>query len=94
MLEEQLLSAPLAAKLFEAAKRGDKVVIGGDGSMRAAHMIWTRAQRMHAEGEASKLSVVAIPKTMDNDILWVWQSFGFMSAVEKAKQFVHEHPNQ
>lgn len=63
-------------------------VIGGDGSMRAAHMIWTRAQRMHAEGEASKLSVVAIPKTMDNDILWVWQSFGFMSAVEKAKQFV------
>jgi 6-phosphofructokinase 1 len=31
---------------------------------------------------------VAIPKTMDNDILWVWQSFGFMSAVEKAKEFI------
>lgn len=63
-------------------------VIGGDGSMRAAHMIQTRARQMYAEGQANRLSVVAIPKTMDNDILWVWQSFGFMSAVEKAKQFV------
>ena len=63
-------------------------VIGGDGSMRAAHMIQTRAKQMRADGNANRLSVVAIPKTMDNDILWVWQSFGFMSAVEKAKQFV------
>jgi 6-phosphofructokinase 1 len=63
-------------------------VIGGDGSMRAAHMLWTRAQQMRASGKSRKISVVAIPKTMDNDILWVWQSFGFMSAVEKAKQFV------
>ena len=60
-------------------------IIGGDGSMRAAHMIRTRAQRMK---NRRKLSVVCIPKTMDNDILWVWQSFGFMSAAEKAKQFV------
>jgi 6-phosphofructokinase 1 len=58
-------------------------VIGGDGSMRAAHSIWTQAQ---VEGE--QLSVVAIPKTMDNDILWVWQSFGFLSAVEKAREAV------
>lgn len=25
---------------------------------------------------------------MDNDVLWVWQSFGFLSAVEKAKGFI------
>jgi len=25
---------------------------------------------------------------MDNDILWVWQTFGFMSAVEKAREFI------
>jgi 6-phosphofructokinase len=31
---------------------------------------------------------VAIPKTMDNDILWVWQSFGFLSAVEKAREIL------
>lgn len=55
-------------------------MIGGDGSMRAAHAIWTVSKTLECE-----LSVVAIPKTMDNDILWVWQSFGFLSAVEEAK---------
>lgn len=41
-------------------------VIGGDGSLKVAHEI----------AEANKdISVVGIPKTMDNDILWVWQSF-------------------
>jgi 6-phosphofructokinase 1 len=58
-------------------------VIGGDGSMRAAHAIWTIAQE-----ENKELSVVCIPKTMDNDILWVWQSFGFLSAVEKAREHI------
>jgi 6-phosphofructokinase 1 len=60
-------------------------VIGGDGGMRAAHALWTRA-RAHGYD----LSVIGIPKTMDNDILWVWQSFGFLSAVEKAKEAVLE----
>lgn len=54
-------------------------VIGGDGSMRAAHAIHRRARG---------IAVVGIPKTMDNDILWVWQSFGFMSAVERAREAV------
>ena len=68
-------------------------VIGGDGSMRAAHAIWTRAQEMHKSRDlnrmiAKTISLVAIPKTMDNDVLWVWQSFGFLSAVEKAKEFI------
>ncbi len=58
-------------------------VIGGDGSMRAAHALATRA----SENTSSCLSVVGIPKTMDNDILWVWQSFGFASAVEMATRF-------
>ncbi|MCX5772874.1 MAG: 6-phosphofructokinase [Candidatus Hydrogenedentes bacterium] len=58
-------------------------VIGGDGSMKAAH-----ALRVHARAKGVPLSVVGIPKTMDNDILWVWQSFGFLSAVEKAKEFI------
>jgi len=67
-------------------------VIGGDGSMRAAHAIWTRAQEMWRDNinnsVTREISVVAIPKTMDNDVLWVWQSFGFMSAVEKSKEFI------
>jgi 6-phosphofructokinase 1 len=58
-------------------------IIGGEGSMRAAHGLWTVYHRMYPNDQ---LSVVGIPKTMDNDILWVWQSFGFISAIERARQ--------
>jgi len=60
-------------------------IIGGDGSMRAAHALHRSAQ-----DRRMNLSVVGIPKTMDNDILWVWQSFGFMSAVQRATEVVHQ----
>jgi 6-phosphofructokinase 1 len=56
-------------------------VIGGDGSMRAAHAISVEAAH---HPRVRHLRVVGIPKTMDNDILWVWQSFGFLTAVEEA----------
>jgi 6-phosphofructokinase 1 len=55
-------------------------VIGGEGSMKAAHAIWKISRDIR-----KPISVVGIPKTMDNDILWVWQSFGFLSAVEQAR---------
>lgn len=58
-------------------------IIGGDGTMRAAHALCNAAKEIHYS-----LAVAAIPKTMDNDILWVWQSFGFLSAVEKAREFI------
>ena len=61
-------------------------VIGGDGSMKLAHSLWHRANKKAGHVGGQTLSVVGIPKTMDNDILWVWQSFGFMSAVEKARE--------
>jgi 6-phosphofructokinase 1 len=62
-------------------------VIGGDGSMKAAHAIWTIAHRRRGPNRRL-MSVIGIPKTMDNDILWVWQSFGFLSAVEKAREVI------
>ncbi|HET8660120.1 MAG TPA: 6-phosphofructokinase [Micromonosporaceae bacterium] len=58
-------------------------VIGGDGSMRAAHAISVEAAR-HEDSRVRQLCVIGIPKTMDNDILWVWQSFGFHTAVDEA----------
>lgn len=61
-------------------------IIGGEGSMRAAHALHSIAQ--NDENGERKLSVVAIPKTMDNDILWMWQSFGFVSAVERAREVI------
>jgi 6-phosphofructokinase 1 len=66
-------------------------VIGGDGTMRAAHALHSVASESPGNRKIP-VSVVAIPKTMDNDILWVWQSFGFMSAVEKSREFIqHLH---
>jgi 6-phosphofructokinase 1 len=56
-------------------------LIGGDGTMRAAHALHRTAQEMNVN-----ISIVGIPKTMDNDILWVWQSFGFLSSVEWSKE--------
>lgn len=67
-------------------------VIGGDGSMKAAHTIHSLAKKI--ETEDWDLSVVGIPKTMDNDILWVWQTFGFVSAVEKAREFIDNLANE
>lgn len=89
--EDELLSERSVVLMERIVRRltegTDKVdilyVIGGDGSMRAAHAIYTMAKRAGAD-----LSVVSIPKTMDNDILWVWQSFGFLSAVERAKEAI------
>ena len=65
-------------------------IIGGDGSMKAAHALWNVARTVPRKEGAPPLSVVAIPKTMDNDILWMWQSFGFISAVQKAKEIVDQ----
>jgi 6-phosphofructokinase 1 len=79
--------APLYSNHFDIL-----YIIGGDGSMKAAHAIWTFAQEYATKkgNNERKLSVVAIPKTMDNDVLWVWQAFGFCSAVEKAREVI-EH---
>jgi 6-phosphofructokinase 1 len=65
-------------------------IIGGEGSMKAAQAIQKRADQYVVDEKIDDwdLSVVGIPKTMDNDILWVWQTFGFMSAVEKAREFI------
>jgi 6-phosphofructokinase 1 len=66
-------------------------IIGGEGSMKAALAIQKRADQYVKDeniGTSWDLIVVGIPKTMDNDILWVWQTFGFMSAVEKAREFI------
>ena len=59
-------------------------VIGGDGSLTAAHLI---AEEILRRGK--KIVVAGIPKTMDNDILWVWHSFGFDTAVEEATRFIN-----
>ncbi|HXE75757.1 MAG TPA: ATP-dependent 6-phosphofructokinase [Candidatus Xenobia bacterium] len=55
--------------------------IGGDGTLRGAHQI---AEEVARRGRA--LSVIGIPKTIDNDISYVQSSFGFETAVEEARR--------
>ncbi|MFC1556573.1 ATP-dependent 6-phosphofructokinase [candidate division KSB1 bacterium] len=66
---------------LEQARINVLFCIGGDGTQRGAHRI--------AEGLESrdmKISVIGIPKTIDNDIPYVWKTFGFSTAVEKARE--------
>ncbi|MGI5870007.1 MAG: ATP-dependent 6-phosphofructokinase [Kiritimatiellia bacterium] len=50
--------------------------IGGDGTLRAARDIAEEIERRHL-----KISVVGVPKTIDNDLAFVGRSFGFETAV-------------
>lgn len=53
--------------------------IGGDGTQRGAREFFMEAQR-----RGHPLSLVGIPKTIDNDIPFVARSFGFLTAVQEA----------
>jgi 6-phosphofructokinase 1 len=53
--------------------------IGGDGTQHGADLIALEAMR-----RGMKLSVVGVPKTIDNDFSFVERSFGFETAVEWA----------
>jgi 6-phosphofructokinase 1 len=55
--------------------------VGGDGTQRGAHAI-----AMEALERGLSLAVVGIPKTIDNDIPFVWVSFGYNTALEKARE--------
>jgi 6-phosphofructokinase 1 len=57
--------------------------VGGDGTQRGAHQIAVEAQRRSAA-----LAVVGIPKTIDNDLPFVWRSFGYSTALEKAREVI------
>ncbi|MCD6255981.1 MAG: ATP-dependent 6-phosphofructokinase [Deltaproteobacteria bacterium] len=58
-------------------------MIGGDGTLRAASKICDEIKR-----RTLKCSVIAIPKTIDNDIFLVEKTFGFDTAVEKATEAI------
>ena len=53
--------------------------IGGDGSLRCAHEVAEAALQRNL-----KISVIGIPKTIDNDLNFVGRSFGFETAVAEA----------
>jgi 6-phosphofructokinase 1 len=59
------------------------LVVGGDGTMRGARGLAQEARRQGAD-----LAVVGVPKTIDNDLPFIDQSFGFRTAVREAAAVV------
>ncbi len=59
-------------------------VIGGDGSQRGALLI-----EQEARERGTRLAVVGVPKTIDNDMIYMDKSFGYETAAAAAVQAVH-----
>ena len=58
--------------------------IGGDGTLKGA-----RAIAMEAVRRGRLISVIGIPKTIDNDISFVQKTFGFETAVAEAQRAIY-----
>lgn len=56
------------------------IAVGGDGTLRGVHALCEEIDR-----RGLPISVVGVPKTIDNDIGWVQRSFGLDTAVAVAR---------
>jgi 6-phosphofructokinase 1 len=77
------VSADIVVDFLE--QRGVSVLftVGGDGTQRGAHDIVTEIQRRKLS-----ISVIGIPKTIDDDVQYVTRSFGYFTAIQKAKEVI------
>jgi 6-phosphofructokinase 1 len=66
---------------LEELKIGILFAVGGDGTLRGAQKIGEEATR-----RGLPISVIGIPKTIDNDISFVQTTFGFETAVTEARR--------
>ena len=80
---------------IEALNMNMIFIVGGDGTQRGALEVAEEIER-----RGLKISVIGIPKTVDNDLVFIQRSFGFDTAVEKATEAVgaahmeaHSHVN-
>jgi 6-phosphofructokinase 1 len=63
--------------------------IGGDGTLRGAAALTAEIERRQLP-----IAVIGLPKTIDNDLMWVEKSFGFLSAVEEARRAIQAANNE
>ncbi len=78
---------PPSTEIVDSLERLDVnmlFIIGGDGTMRGGTAIWKEVKR-----RKKAISIVGIPKTIDNDIPFVRPTFGFSTAVEKAANVIN-----
>jgi 6-phosphofructokinase 1 len=69
---------------LERMNIGILFTIGGDGTLRGALAISEELKR-----RGLKISLIGIPKTIDNDISYVQMSFGFDTAVSEARRVTY-----
>ena len=74
---------------LERMNVGILFMIGGDGTLMAATRIADAIQQRNL-----KISVVGVPKTIDNDIYLVSRSFGFETAVDVATRAITSAHNE
>ncbi len=74
---------------LERMNVGILFMVGGDGTLKAATLL---AENILERG--LKISVVGIPKTIDNDIYMVARSFGFETAVDVATEAIKGAHNE
>ena len=55
--------------------------VGGDGTHRGAYQLFRLLQE-----KSYPISIIGIPKTIDNDILYTSRTFGFNTAIEEARK--------
>lgn len=63
--------------------------IGGDGTLRCAHAIAAEIKKRKCN-----ISVIGIPKTIDNDVSFIDRSFGFETAVYASGRFITDAHNE
>ena len=68
-----------AMRVLEFLKLDALIALGGDGTL-------TFARRLHAEG----VPIIAIPKTMDNDVFGTDYCLGFSTAVTRSVMFMND----
>jgi 6-phosphofructokinase 1 len=71
-------------KTLSDLKIGILFAIGGDGTLRGAQKIAEEAMR-----QGLAISVIGIPKTIDNDISFIQKTFGFETAVSEARRAIY-----
>jgi 6-phosphofructokinase 1 len=59
------------------------ICVGGDGMLRGAKTISDEALRRQLP-----IAVVGVPKTIDNDVLYVQRTFGVSTAIERAEEIL------
>lgn len=77
---------PLAVMVDTLEELGISILftVGGDGTLKGAGALAGEARR-----RGYPLSVVGIPKTIDNDISFVERTFGFETAVAEAQRAIY-----